>query len=380
MKRSISMKKQGMFWASASAILLTLCFLPGIAHANHVAVNCPVQSLSAAVAALPPNGPNTVTVTGECNNESVSITDMGSLTIVAGAGGAKILQRQDSDTFDIFQSQNITLQGLEIVGVPGSMPGSGGRGVTAANLSSVRIVGCDIHDNEGGGLNVFNTSTALVAGTTIQNNGSPGVSNPANLTAGIGVVLASNSGIIFRLSNRIQNNADIGILARDLSTVNFGIASGITIQGNHTNGISIMEGSHLQVDGAAALIQGNGVGCPPQGPIACGGIFATENATVEFNGSGTISGNQGAGIFVEQGSNVHLGGGVTVSNNSGDGVHIQRISIADFTPIPGSGSVTITDNGGASVFCDRRSLAIGNLAGLSNVQCGQREERENTQR
>src|SRR5215469_8497679 len=126
MKRSISMKKQGMFWAS-SAILLTLCLLPGIAHANQVAVNCPVQSLGAAVAALPPNGPNTVTVTGECTNEIVSITDMRNLTIVAGGGFAKILQRQDSDTFDIFRSQNITLQGLEIVGVPGSMPGSGGR-------------------------------------------------------------------------------------------------------------------------------------------------------------------------------------------------------------------------------------------------------------
>jgi hypothetical protein len=128
----------------------------------------------------------------------------------------------------------------------------------------------------------------------------------------------------------------------------------------------------LEVNGAA-LVQGNGGACPGETSIPCGGIVATENATLEFQGFGTVSGNQGSGIFVEQGTNVHLGGGVTVSNNSGDGVHIQRISIGDFTPIPGSGSTTntITGNGGASVFCDARSLAIGNLSGFSNVNCGQ---------
>ncbi len=57
------MKKERVFRASAFAIFMTLCLLPGVAHANNVAVSCPAQSLSAAVAALPP-GPNTVTVTG----------------------------------------------------------------------------------------------------------------------------------------------------------------------------------------------------------------------------------------------------------------------------------------------------------------------------
>jgi hypothetical protein len=62
--------------------------------------------------------------------------------------------------------------------------------------------------------------------------------------------------------------------------------------------------------------------------------------------------------------------GVTISNNSGDGLHIRWISTADLRDF-GGGPNIITGNGGASVFCDARSLVIGNLTGLSNVKCGE---------
>jgi hypothetical protein len=389
------MRKTRVSRASAFAILLTLFLLPGIAHANNVAVNCPGASLNAAVAALPP-GPNTITVTGVCN-ETVSITNVQSLMIVAGAGGAKIVAPQDTDAFDILRSQFIRLVNLEIVGVPGSMPGSGGSGVFITQGSDVQINGCDIHDNQGGGvvatngsllflnntnihnnnpfdgLDVLSHSTANLTGSTIQNNGSPGfsnVGNPASVTGGVGVFVAGNSFAGFRGNNLIQNNADVGIVARLLSTVTLGAAggTGITIQGHNLDGIVVQQGGHLQVNGPA-LVQGNGVACPRKTPIACGGIFGTGNATVELAGVGTISGNYGAGVFVEQGTNLHLNG-ATVSNNSGDGVHLQWISIADFRDF-GGGANTITGNAGASVFCDARSLAIGNLGGFSNVKCGE---------
>jgi hypothetical protein len=67
-------------------------------------------------------------VTGTCN-EDVSVSDVRSLTIIAGAAGAKIVQPQDSNAFDIVRSQNVTLQNLEIAGVPGSTLGSGGFGI-----------------------------------------------------------------------------------------------------------------------------------------------------------------------------------------------------------------------------------------------------------
>jgi Right handed beta helix region len=391
------MEKQGVFRALAFVILPTLLLLPGIALANNVTVNCPGASLNAAVAALPPNGPNIITVTGTCN-EDVSLTDVRSLTIIAGAGGAKIVQPQDSNTFDIVRSQNITLQSLEIAGVPGSTLGFGGGGVNITEASDVHIIGCDIHDNEGGGvlgingsvlllrntnihnntpgdgLDVSRNSTADVRVTTIQDNGCEGLAACFNFGfgGGVGVFVTRNSIVSLHENTLIQRNGDLGIVARLLSTVglDFGPPNTLTtVQGHNINGIVIQEGAHLQVNGTA-LVQANGGDCPSVTPIPCGGIFATENATVEFSGFGTVSGNHGAGIFVEQGTNLHLGG-VTVSNNSGDGVHIQGISIVDFTAIPssGNGNNTITGNGGASVFCDERSFAIGNLKGFSKVRC-----------
>jgi hypothetical protein len=385
------MEKQRVFRASAFAIFLTLLLLPGIAHANDVAVNCPGQNLSAAVAALPPDGPNTVTVTGTCLNENVSIFDMRSLTIVAGTGGAKIVQSQDSDTFDIFRSQNIRLVGLEIVGVPGSTPGFGGAGVFI-QASNVQINGCDIHDNEGGGvtasfasvlflnnttirnnspggdgLDVLSNSTATVIGSTIKDNGSACTTLPNCQANGEGV-FTNDSFVVFRGNNLIQSNGDIGISPINGSTV---LLNGpTTIQGHNWNAISLKSGSHLRIN-SPAVIRGNGTACPTDTALlvsvsqACGGISGAENSTLNLL-AGTISGNSGVGISVQQSTNLNLGGGVTVSNNSADGVDIRRISIGNFGP-----GNTITGNGGASIFCDARSLAIGNLTGFANVKCGE---------
>jgi len=58
---------------------------------------------------------------------------------------------------------------------------------------------------------------------------------------------------------------------------------------------------------------------------------------------GTISGNHGSGVSVQQGSNVQLNG-ATVSGNTGDGVHIQWLSIGDFlsgNTITGNGGASI---------------------------------------
>jgi hypothetical protein len=88
---------------------------------------------------------------------------------------------------------------------------------------------------------------------------------------------------------------------------------------------------------------------------------------VDLAGVGTVSGNHGAGIFIEQGSNVHLNG-ATISNNTGDGVHARWTSIVDLRDL-GGGANTITGNAGASVRCDDRSFAVGNVTGFSNVIC-----------
>ena len=168
------MRKKRVFGASVSAILLTFFLLPAVAHAANVTVGCPGGSGGTYLsikAALTANGQigNVITVTGTCH-ENVSLTNARSLTLVAGAGGAKIVGPQDSDAFDISLSQNIRLLNLEIVGIPGSMPGSGGSGVVIDPASVVNIIGCDIHDNEGGGVIADRNSVLVLRGTIIHNN------------------------------------------------------------------------------------------------------------------------------------------------------------------------------------------------------------------
>jgi len=391
------------------AILLTFFLLPAAARAGNVTVGCPggsggtYTSITDALNAVGQTGRSTIIVTGTCT-ESVSISDALSITIFAAtpggatiAGGATIVGPQDNDAFDIFRSKGINLQNLEISGVPGSTVGGGGAGVFISQASDVHIVRCNIHNNENAGidadtgsvvvirgttiqnntpndgLDVFDNSTAVVRGSTIQDNGDPGVGSA-------GVFVGRNSVVVFRQdarfgqSNLVQNNANIGIQARNLSNVL--LATGVTtIQGHLTNGIILQEGSHLQVNGPSQhLIQGNGSACPHD--ATCGGIFATQDSTVDLT-TGIITGNQGSGVSVQQGSNVQLDG-TTISNNSGDGVHLQWISIGSFLS-----GITITGNGGASISCDRTSLALGDLSAFSKLRCedvdkpnGQRHSKE----
>ena len=388
----ITMRKTRVFRASVSAILLTFFLLPAAANAANVTVSCPggsggtYSSIGAALAAIGQTGPSTITVTGTCQ-ENVSLNDARSITIIAptpgGAtmpGGATIVGPLDTNAFDIAKSQDIALVNLEIRGTFSSTVNGGGEGVFMNLASEVKIIGCNIHDNQqagvdansgsnlflrdtiiqnntpNDGLDVAANSFAIVRGTTIQNNGD-------SAARGVGVFVASSSGVFFQLTNSIQNNADIGIKALESSTVVLA-GGGTTIQGHHTNGIVLLEGSHLRIFSRPHLIQGNGAACPLD--PTCGGIFATQNSTVGL--AGTITGNQGSGISVQQGSNVQLNG-ATVSNNTGDGVHLQWISIGDFRP-----GNSITGNGGASVSCDRTSLAIGDLSAFSNVRCGDIEQ------
>src|SRR4029077_7843337 len=120
--------------------------------------------------------PGAISVTGTCS-ESVQIFQARSIAIVATSpgrasvpGGATIVGPQDNDAFDISQSQGIVLRNLEISGVPGSAAGSGGGGVFVNQGSQVRIIGCDIPNNEAEGVGVATGSVVIIRDTTIHNN------------------------------------------------------------------------------------------------------------------------------------------------------------------------------------------------------------------
>jgi hypothetical protein len=401
-KRSITMVKSRLFRASVFAILLTCFLLPASAHAANVTVGCggvsgiyDFTTITAALNTIGQTGPSTITVTGTCP-ENVSLNNARSITIVAGTSGAAIVGPLDTNAVDISLSQDINLVNLDISGTFSTTGNGGGGGVVITEASDVHILGCNIHDNQAVGVNADTGSIVFLRGTTIQNNtpndgldlydNSTGdiasttiQNNGDSVNGGVGVFLTGSSTALFRQTNFILNNADIGIQVVNLSHVRFQsgfVGRFTTIQGHNVDGILVRKQSHLQINGASPqVIQGNGGACPLD--PTCGGILVDTNSTVHVT-NGTISGNQGSGISAQQGANVRLDG-ATVSNNTGDGVHLQWISIGDFI----SGN-TITGNGGASVFCDERSLVLGDLSGFSKVRCedvekpnGQRHSKEN---
>lgn len=383
------MTKNLVFRASASGILLILFLLPTIAHAANVTVGCPGGSggayptINAALAAIGPTGPSTISVTGTCN-ENVTLNNVRSLTIFAGPGGARIVGPQDSDAFDIFLSQDIVLQNLEIVGTPGTTVNTAGGGVFISDASEVHLLSCNIHDNQGGGVFADTGSLLFLNHTTIQNN-SPGdaldVTNNSSADVvgstfqnnGFGIFVSNRSSVVLRRHNSILNNGDVGIEAADLSNVHIQTADPslfTTIQGHNADGIVAARQSVVVVTGAPHLIQNNGSVCPTD--PTCGGIVALRNSTVRLF-SANITANHGSGVSVQQGVDLAMNN-ATVSGNSGDGVHLQSISILDF----GTGNV-ITGNHGASLFCDERSLVIGDLSGLSKVRCDHEDSSEKSQ-
>jgi len=346
-------------------------------------VGCPggsggtYPSINAALNAIGQTGPHTITVTGTCP-ESVSLSNARSILITAPApGGATIVGFQDSDTFDIGLSQDITLQNLEIRGNAAS---SFGFGVSIFTNSQVNILACNVHDNPDGGVSADSDSAVVLRNTTLQNSSNGdgldltnsssadmGINTTIQNNAGVGIFV-SHSSIIIRRQNLIQNNAGgVGIFALDVSKVQIQTvvpALFTTIQGHSVNGIQMGDQTMLRMQGGPHAIQGNGFACPTD--PTCGGIFAIRNSTLRL-AAGNISGNQGSGISVEQLVDFGLSGTI-VSNNTGDGVHIRRISVGEFV-----GGNTVTGNGQASVSCDTTSEVVGDLSTFSNIACKQIE-------
>src|SRR6202049_3466241 len=132
----------GYRFESLFALIAALVLLVAPVRAANVTVGCPggsggtYSSITAALAAIGPTGPHTITVTGTCA-ENVTLFNARSILITAPTpGGATVVGPLDNDTFYIFLSQDITLQNLEIRGNASS---SSGIGVYICDFSHVGI-------------------------------------------------------------------------------------------------------------------------------------------------------------------------------------------------------------------------------------------------
>jgi hypothetical protein len=278
-------------------------------QAANLKVNCnrtgALSTINGALKLLNPLGPNTVTVSGTCN-ENVVIQGFDRLTLLA-TPGTSINDASGGIAFvlDISDSQRVTVQGFAING--------GGEGVVCEGFSLCRLIGNTVQRSSDSGVTVVN-SRASLQGDVIQNNAADGLD--------------------------VLQFADV-------------TTSGVTVQGNQSLGVRVAAHSTLVAHNTTA--QSN----------ADSGMSAVDNSTIILFG-GTIRNNAGDGVSVSAASLVRFSvfASSIVTNNFRSGVDIADLSFGRFTP----GGETISGNnlgGGAfDVTCHPQFSATRGVANI----------------
>ncbi len=241
------------------------------AQAANLTVNCDRrETIRKAVKLLAdsnPQGPNTITVVGNCRDNIVA-QSMDRLTLIA-KNGASITDRSNGTlpVVNIKDSHSVTMQGFTV---------NGGAG----------------------GVNCGSTSVCYLTGNTVQDGVGAGVS-------------VSGGSHAFLESNVIQNNGGIGANVEDGSQM---FSSNDVFQGNVVSGIALF-GAYFVASNSSMF--NNGVG-----------ILAAES-NLRLLGGTTITGSIGNGMTMRAGS-AAVFQGATIVSNGGDGIHLEDASFAGF--------------------------------------------------
>ena len=260
------------------------------APAANLTVNCDkhesIHKVLRLLAKTNPQGPNTITISGNCKANFV-IRGMDHLTLITKTG-ASITDRSGGTlpVVDIEDSQRVTLQGFTING--------GAQGILCSTASLCYLTGNTIQGPGHFGINVIKGSRAFLESNVIQNwfrgafidSGGQVFSSNDVFQSNEGSALVILAAAYFESLNSKFDNNGVGIDAGGTLTLNGG-----TISGNSSDGIRLLSGKavflgptitgnggvgvHLE-DGAfagflAASITGNlsglDVDCAPQFPI-----------------------------------------------------------------------------------------------------------------
>ena len=253
------------------------------ARAANLTVNCDKkETINKAVRLLTstnPQGPNRITVSGNCN-ENLVIQSMDRLTLITG-NGASITDSSGGSlaVVDIEDSHSVTVQGFTI---------NGGNG----------------------GVNCGSASVCYLTGNTIQD----GVGARVFVTAGSHAFLDSNV---------IQNSGGRGLIETGGSQM---FSSNDVFQGNAAEG-AVLSGSYFEASNSNFL--NNGVGVLVAG------------TGVQLRG-GTISGNLGDGMTLRASASVAFFG-QTITGNGGNGVHLEDGAFAGFVAANVTGNLSGLD-------------------------------------
>lgn len=232
-----------------------------------------LSTINGALKLLDPAGPNTLVVSGTCN-ENVVIQGFNRLKLIGNGATINDASGGTGTVIDIEDSTDITLQGFTLNGgnfgvfcfnfsicrfdgntIQGSSVGvevgqsratfdsgtiqNNTTGLTSLESSSVRSNGgLVIQQNQGPGVVVSNGGSFAAYGTTIQNNGGHGLETitSASLTiggstitgnVGFGVIVTGHSDAWFVPNNVITGNSVEDVFVRDVSFALFEASSTI---------------------------------------------------------------------------------------------------------------------------------------------------------
>ena len=286
------------------------------AQAVNLTVNCDRhESLHKALRLLAttnPQGPNKITVLGDCKGNFV-IQSMDRLTLITKTG-ASITDRSKGNlaVLDVEDSRSVTLQGFTING------GAQGIGILCSTASVCYLTGNTIQGPGHFGVNVLRGSRAFLESNVIQNRG------------GRGSTVIGNS-LMFSSNDVFQDNGG--------------------------QGVAVIGGSHFEASNSTFL--NNGVG-----------VEGFLNSTIRFHG-GTISGSVCASPTPFCGYGVVLLGGaqasfanMTITANGGSGIHLEDGSFAVFFGTTVTGNLSGTDVECAPQFPITRFVA--GTGGITN--------------
>jgi nitrous oxidase accessory protein NosD len=268
---------------------LVLAALSISANGATVTVNCDKgDKLQTTINSLGPQGPNTVLVSGTCN-QPVTIQSFDRLTLQANPGARINASTTDvTDAIDIVDSNRVAVNGFTISG--GNVGVFCGRhstcalngntvqftifaGVAAYEASSLTSDNDVIQNNQFDGVLVqFDSYFETDGGTVIQNNANEGIALALNSSARI-------------ISAKILNNAGNGVRVYQNSSARIGFVGGTpsnVITGNGGNGVFIGDLSFVQF-----TPENNITGNLSQPDVSCHPQFSATRGTAVNIGGGT---------------------------------------------------------------------------------------------
>jgi hypothetical protein len=298
--------------AQQFAVLCAFLLMAGSMQASTINVQCGGSqnptSITAALLLVNPAGPNTLNISGTCN-ENVVINKFNRLTL-SGRSGSRVTDAsgKTAQTILVIDSTDVVFQNMNVDG--------GIAGIQCDSFSVCRFTGVTVR-NSGAGIQITQSRAELDT-TSIRHtqNG-----------------LASLDGSSVRLDFGVDiENSENGIDVQDGSSLN---AINATVTNNQMQGVYVSDGAHLSL--SSTTISGNR-----------NGVAVQSHSSVDFGAGNTVTGNQDFGVYLFDLSYATFNPGNNITGNDTSGTGALDVQcFAQFTATRGA----LNNIGGGTTNC-----------------------------